>query len=107
LLGVAFGRWPIEQCFEQTKNELGMDHFEVRSWAAIHRHFYITQLSHLFCSRVHQDLREKKDRDGIPDGGTGSDGGVYLGRVPRPWRFGPKEEVPEDDPATGVLSIPK
>ena len=62
LLCVAFSRWPIEQCFEQAKNELGMDHFEVRSWAAIHRHYYATQISHLFCSRVHRDLRKKKRR---------------------------------------------
>lgn len=26
-------RWPIEQCFEGTKTELGMDHYEVRKYA--------------------------------------------------------------------------
>jgi len=59
LLSVAFSRWPIEQCFEQAKKELGLDHFEVRSWPAIHRHYYATQISHLFCSRIHQRLRKK------------------------------------------------
>ena len=39
---------------EQAKKELGMDHFEVRSWTAIHRHFYITQLSHSFAFGGHQ-----------------------------------------------------
>jgi len=62
LLHVAFSRFPIEHCFRQAKDELGMDHFEVRGWRSIHRHMYVTQLSHLFCSRMRQTLREKNDR---------------------------------------------
>ena len=60
LLWVAFCRWPVEHCFKQAKDELGMSDFEVRSWPAIHRHLYITQLSHLFCARMHQRLGGKK-----------------------------------------------
>ena len=52
LLRVAFGRWAIETCFRTAKEELGMDHFEVRGWRCIHRHWYLTQLSYLFCSRL-------------------------------------------------------
>lgn len=55
LLWVAFRRWPIEQCFRQAKNELGLDHFEVRGWRCVHRHLYLTQLSLLFCARVRQE----------------------------------------------------
>ena len=62
LLHVAFSRFPIEHCFRQAKDELGMDHFEVRGWRSIHRHMYVTQLSHLFCSRMRQTLRKKNDR---------------------------------------------
>ena len=29
-----------------------MDHFEVRGWRCVHRHWYVTQLSYLFCSRL-------------------------------------------------------
>jgi len=54
LLRVAFGRWSIESCFRQTKDELGLDHYQVRGWRCVHRHFYVTQLSHLFCARVRQ-----------------------------------------------------
>jgi SRSO17 transposase len=54
LLRVAFGRWTIESCFRQGKEELGLDHYEVRGWRCVHRHFYVTQLSHLFCARVRQ-----------------------------------------------------
>ena len=64
LLRVAFGRWSIESCFREGKEELGMDHYEVRGWGCVHRHFYVTQLSHLFCARVRQEF--DKTRDG-PD----------------------------------------
>jgi len=52
LLRVAFGRCSIESCFREGKEELGMDHYEVRGWRCLHRHFYVTQLSHLFCARM-------------------------------------------------------
>jgi SRSO17 transposase len=54
LLRIAFGRWSVESCFRQAKEELGLDHYEVRGWRCVHRHFYLTQLSHLFCARVRQ-----------------------------------------------------
>jgi len=54
LLRVAFGRWAIESCFRTAKEELGLDHFEVRGWRCVHRHWFVTQLSHLFCSRLRQ-----------------------------------------------------
>lgn len=58
LLRVAFGRWSIESCFREGKEELGLDHYEVRGWRCVHRHFYVTQLSHLFCARVRQEYDE-------------------------------------------------
>lgn len=82
MLWVAFSRWPIERCFQMAKTELGMDHFEVRSWRGIHRHFYITQMSQLFCARVHQQLREKNDRESLPDRGAGAYGSLCLGDSP-------------------------
>lgn len=60
LLRVAFGRWAIEAEFRVAKKELGMDHFEVRGWRCIHRHYYVTGLSFLLCSRVRQSL-DKND----------------------------------------------
>jgi SRSO17 transposase len=54
LLRVAFGRWSVESCFREAKDELGMDHYQVRGWRSLHRHFFVTQLSHLFCARMRQ-----------------------------------------------------
>lgn len=55
LLRVAFGRWSVERCFHVAKDELGMDHYQVRGWRCLHRHFYLTQASYLFCARVRQE----------------------------------------------------
>lgn len=55
-LRVAFGRWQVEACFREVKEELGWDHFECRGWRCIHRHLYVTILSGLFCARVRQQL---------------------------------------------------
>jgi SRSO17 transposase len=63
LLRVAFGRWSVESCFREAKEELGMDHYEVRGWRCLHRHFYITQLSHLFCARVRQEYDDSTAAD--------------------------------------------
>lgn len=61
ILRVAFGRWPIEDCFREAKEELGLDHFECRGWRCIHRHLYVTILSQLFCARVRQQLSPSED----------------------------------------------
>ena len=61
ILRVAFGRWPIEDCFRETKEELGLDHFECRGWRCIHRHLFVTILSQLFCARVRQQLSPSVD----------------------------------------------
>ena len=63
LLRVAFGRWSVENCFRQAKEELGLDHYEVRGWRCVHRHFYLTQLSHLFCARARQKFDAATDHD--------------------------------------------
>jgi len=48
LLLVAFSRWRIERLFEDSKTELGLDHFEVRKYTSIVRHLVLTCISHLF-----------------------------------------------------------
>jgi SRSO17 transposase len=41
-------RWAIEQCFEETKTELGMDHYEVRKHPAWNHHIFACMLAHFF-----------------------------------------------------------
>ena len=35
-------RWSCEQAHQQLKEELGLDHFEGRSWTGLHRHALMT-----------------------------------------------------------------
>jgi len=41
-------RWAIEQCFEESKSELGMDHYEVRKFKGWHHHMLTCMLAHFF-----------------------------------------------------------
>ncbi|MCG3132202.1 MAG: IS701 family transposase ISRba4 [Phycisphaerae bacterium] len=59
LLRVAFSRWRIERMFEDSKDELGMDHFEVRRYLSIRRHLILTCVSHLFLAEFRLDHGKK------------------------------------------------
>jgi SRSO17 transposase len=48
LVGVAGARWPIEECFGSSKNEVGLDNYQVRTWGAWHRHITMSMLAHTF-----------------------------------------------------------
>ena len=60
LLLVAFNRWRVERMFEDSKSELGMNHFEVRKYLSIQRHLVLTCVSHLFLAEFHQQQAGKK-----------------------------------------------
>lgn len=68
VLHVAFARWPIERCLQDEKTELGLSHFEVRSYPAVKRHLLITQASHLFLARQTERLRGEKSRSDFAAG---------------------------------------
>ena len=53
-------RWPIETCFEDGKQYLGMGDYEVRSWRGWHHHMTLCILAHAFLVRTR--LRLKKTR---------------------------------------------
>jgi hypothetical protein len=40
--------WAIEQCFEETKNELGMDHYEVLKYMGWHHDILTCMMAHFF-----------------------------------------------------------
>jgi SRSO17 transposase len=52
-------RWPIEQCFEETKGELGMDQYEVRKYLGWNHHMLISMLSHFFLWHLKIKLGKK------------------------------------------------
>jgi SRSO17 transposase len=52
-------RWNIEQYFQRAKTDLGLDHFEGRSWRGFHHHLVLAVLAYLFVVEVF--LRAKKN----------------------------------------------
>ena len=80
LVRVAFTRWIIERAFEDSKTELGMDHFEVRKFRSIQRHLILSCLSHVFLSEFCRKYRgEKLGSDGVP--GSHGDSKALSGLV--------------------------
>jgi hypothetical protein len=52
-------RWPVETVLQAGKSEVGMDHYENRTWTAWHRHMILSFVAHLFLVRLCQ-LWQKK-----------------------------------------------
>jgi len=86
LLYVAFGRYPIERCFEDQKTELGLDHFEVRNYCSMVRHLLITSITSFFLARVQQRLKKSPVVDGLPGEDRRRCDDPRLGDDPRPSR---------------------
>jgi SRSO17 transposase len=57
-------RWICEQAHQQMKEELGLDHFEGRSWQGLHRHALMTMIAYAFLQhrRLKTARREKKNQ---------------------------------------------
>ena len=57
-------RWICEQAHQQLKEELGLDHFEGRSWQGLHRHSLMTMIAYAFLQqrRLAQAGRKKKNQ---------------------------------------------
>lgn len=48
MVRAAGSRWRIEEAIEEAKGEVGLDHYEVRSWRAWHRHITLALLAHAY-----------------------------------------------------------
>lgn len=48
LLSWAHTRWAIEQSYQQLKEELGLDHFEGRSWRGLNHHIVLCFMAYCF-----------------------------------------------------------
>jgi len=47
-LRLSRSRWPVEQYFQRSKDGLGLDHFEGRTWRGFHHHLVLSALAYLF-----------------------------------------------------------
>jgi SRSO17 transposase len=58
-LKLSRSRWHVEQYFQRSKTDLGLDHFEGRSWQGFHHHLVLSAIAYLFILTVY--LRSKKN----------------------------------------------
>ncbi len=70
-------RWPIEQCFQDGKSQVGMDHYEHRSWPAWHRHMLYVFLALHFLLRLRLRFKKNPSPD-APAGAHARRGGVAV-----------------------------
>jgi SRSO17 transposase len=71
-------RWICEQAHQQLKEELGLDHFEGRSWQGLHRHALMTMIAYAFLQyrRLKTARREKNNQRATASANS-------AGRAPR------------------------
>jgi SRSO17 transposase len=60
MLHVAFARSRVEDKFLRAKDEMGLSHYEGRTYLGLLRHCYVTALSLLFAIRQTNKMRKKK-----------------------------------------------
>lgn len=55
LARIAGRRWPVEECFQQAKNEAGLDQYQARDWRAWYAHITLSMAAHalLAIARAH------------------------------------------------------
>jgi SRSO17 transposase len=64
LARIAGARWAIEETFQTAKNEVGLDHYQVRRYGGWYRHVTLAMLAHAFLTitRAATRSREKGGR---------------------------------------------
>ena len=76
-------RWVCEQMHQQMKDELGLDHFEGRSWRGLHHHLLLCQLAFAFLQHLRLGGKKRphpaRARTATPTQPTG-DPAAYRGR---------------------------
>lgn len=64
--GVSGMRWPIETCFEEGKQEIGLGDYQLRSWTGWHHHMTLCILAHFFLVRLQIRLKDKAPKLTLP-----------------------------------------
>jgi len=81
LVRVSGMRWPIESCFEEGKEEVGLDHYELRFWRGWHHHMTLVILAHHFLVRLRLRLQQRGGAPPAADRRTDAGPGGLPGRV--------------------------
>jgi SRSO17 transposase len=88
LVRVSGLRWPVETALEEAKGELGMNHYETRTWRGWHHHMTQTFLAHHFLVRLRLQLKKSPGLD------LGPSPGAVSGRAATPFPEHPRSAGP-------------
>jgi SRSO17 transposase len=72
----AYERWKIEQGYQQLKEELGLDHFEGRSWRGLHHHLTLCFMAYCFLQTAKKGKKKWVDAaagEALVKSGDGTD----------------------------------
>jgi SRSO17 transposase len=59
-------RWPIEECFESAKGEVGLDDYEVRKWRGWYRHMTLCLVAHAFLAAARVTANALEEEKQVP-----------------------------------------
>jgi SRSO17 transposase len=90
-------RWSCEQAHQQLKEELGLDHYEGRTWPGLHHHALLTMISFAFLQ--HLRLREAAAGEKNPPPAPRSAPSAHA-----PGRAARRPRAPNDPPPRRALS---
>jgi SRSO17 transposase len=92
LVATIKARWVCEQAHQQLKEELGLDHFEGRSWTGLHRHALMTMVAYAFLQSRRLKAAGRKKKNRRPPATTQHAG--HQASDPRPLRKASTPTVP-------------
>jgi SRSO17 transposase len=78
LVRVAGTRWRIESCFEAAKGEVGLAHYEVRSWHGWHRHVTLALFAHALLAAIRAREETTFRREGAAERSSTARAGLEL-----------------------------
>jgi SRSO17 transposase len=70
LVAVAGIRWAVEECFQAAKDQVGLDHYQVRRWDAWYRHVTLVLVAQAFLAAVRAQAAVDH-ASGVGRGGAG------------------------------------
>jgi SRSO17 transposase len=105
LAGAIKARWVCEQAHRQLKEELGLDHFEGRSWTGLHRHALMTMTAYAFLQscRLKQAAGKKRIQGPPPQPSLPAVRQAILNALAQP----PPRHCPHGSKPISKINLPK
>ena len=101
-------RWVCEQAHQQLKEELGLDHFQGRSWRGLHRHALMTMIAYAFLQHLRLAAASGGKKNlGRPASADAAGHTKSRRRRPGPRSALPVPALPPASPQTALLKVPK